>query len=284
MEEQGSQRPCIAFQKASHRVKKENVINLEQIYEREKGGLFALVGNDPVAFLHRFTDPGDIELAGFIASQFAYGRVQQVTRFLAGLFQRMGESPYEFIVSGDFATLGDLYYRFHKGPDIIRLFALLRGIVKTRGGIGGMIEHYYEGDLRKAVWAARTDLIGPSDDLLFFFPKEAPASPFKRWSLYARWMVRRDGIDFGLWKFVGKGDLVVPLDANIFKIGTCLGWTDQKTQNWKAACQITDELKKHCPEDPLKYDFFLCHVVGIGGGCSGARNGECAKGCLLHEI
>jgi hypothetical protein len=25
-------------------------------------------------------------------------------------------------------------------------------------------------------------------------------------------------------------------------------------------------------------------VVGIGGGCSGVRNGDCAKGCLLHEI
>ena len=130
--------------------------------------------------------------------------MQQITRFLDGLFLRMGKSPYAFIASGDFAALGDLYYRFHKGPDIIRLFTLLRGIVERYGGIGSMIEHYYEGDLRKAVWAARADLIGSSDDLLFFFPKEAPASPFKRWSLYARWMVRRDGIDFGLWKFVGE--------------------------------------------------------------------------------
>ena len=266
------------------RTRKESAINLQRIYEREKEGLAALVGNDPVAFLHRFTDPRDIEAAGFIASQFAYGRVQQVTRFLAGLFLATGGSPYAFIASGDFATLGDLYYRFHKGPDIIRLFTLLRGIVEKHGGIGSMIEHYYEGDLRKAVWAARADLIGSSDDLLFFFPRCAPASPFKRWSLYARWMVRLDEIDFGLWTFVARRDLVMPLDANIFKIGRCLGWTAQKTQNWKAACQITDELKKHCPEDPLKYDFFLCHVVGIGGGCSGVRNGDCAKGCLLHEI
>ena len=284
MEEQGRKSPCIAFRKAFLRIKRENAINLEQIYEREKEGLAALVGNDPVAFLRRFTDPRDIETAGFIASQFAYGRVQQVTRFLAELFLAMGDSPHAFIASGDLTRLRDLYYRFHKGPDIIRLFTLLRRIVEKHGGIGGMIGHYYEGDLRKAVWAARADLIGPSDDLLFFFPREAPASPFKRWSLYARWMVRRDEIDFGLWTFMERRDLVVPLDANIFKIGGCLGWTDQKAQNWKAARQITDELKKHCPEDPLKYDFFLCHVVGIGGHCGGKRNGDCAKGCLLHEI
>ena len=170
-------------------------------------------------------------------------------------------------------ALGDLYYRFHKGPDIIRLFTLLRGIVERYGGIGGMIEHYYEGDLRKAVWAARRRPHRPVRTICSSFSRSAPASPFKRWSLYARWMVRRDEIDFGLWTFVARRDLVVPLDANIFKIGRCLGWTDQKAQNWKAACQITDELKKHCPEDPLKYDFFLCHVVGIGGGCGGARNG-----------
>ncbi len=228
-------------------------------------------GTTPSPSCTGLPSPEDIELAGFIASQFAYGRVQQVTRFLAGLFARMGGSPYAFIASGDFARLSDLYYRFHKGPDIIRLFTLLERIVERYGGIGGMIEHYYEGDVRKAVWAARADVIGPSDDLLFFFPKEAPASPFKRWSLYARWMVRTDEIDFGLWTFVATRDLVVPLDANIFKIGRCLGWTDQKAQNWKAACQITDELKKHCPEDPLKYDFFLCHVVGIGGGCNGCE-------------
>jgi uncharacterized protein (TIGR02757 family) len=257
---------------------------LQKIYEREKEGLVALVGNDPVSFLHRFADPGDIELAGFIAAQFAYGRVQQLMNFLTGLFRRMGGSPYDFIAAGDFAGLSDVYYRFHKGPDIMRLFTLLKNIVERYGGIGKMIEHYYEGDLRKAVWAARADLLGLSDDLLFFFPRPSPSSPFKRWGLYARWMVRRDEIDFGLWKFMDERDLVVPLDANIFKIGKCLGWTDQKTQNWKAARQITEELKKHCPEDPLKYDFFLCHVVGIGGGCGGAGSDACMERCLLHEI
>ncbi|MGD0230793.1 MAG: TIGR02757 family protein [Syntrophorhabdales bacterium] len=242
------------------------------------------MGNDPVAFPHRFTDPGDIEIAGFIASQFAYGRVGQVTRFLGALFKRMGESPYKFVASGDFSALNHLYYRFQKGPDIVRLFVVLRDILERFGGIGGMVEHYYEGDFRQAVWAAREALVADKDDLLFFFPRPAPSSAFKRWSLYARWMVRRDEIDFGLWQFVRTRDLIVPLDANIWKIGRCLGWTDQRSQVWKAACQITDELKRHCPEDPLKYDFFLCHVVGIGAHCAGLRNAACQGGCLLHEV
>ena len=63
---------------------------MQKIYEKEKEGLVALVGNDPVSFLHRFADPGDIELAGFIASQFAYGRVRQVMNFLDGSFSAHG--------------------------------------------------------------------------------------------------------------------------------------------------------------------------------------------------
>jgi uncharacterized protein (TIGR02757 family) len=242
------------------------------------------VANDPVSFVHKFDDPRDIETAGFIASQFAYGRVQQITGFLGRLFGRMGASPYAFVASGDLSRLGDLRYRFQSGPEIVRLFTVLRRIVERWGGIGAMIGHYYEGDFRRAVWAAREGLIASQKDLLFFFPRQAPASPFKRWCLYARWMVRKDDIDFGIWRFMLPSDLIVPLDANIFKIGRCLGWTQGKGQSWKTACRITEELKNFCPEDPLRYDFFLCHVVGIGAHCAGVRNPECMKGCLLHEV
>jgi uncharacterized protein (TIGR02757 family) len=240
--------------------------------------------NDPVAFLHSFSDPRDIEIAGFIASQFAYGRVQQVTSFLGELFGRMEGGPYHFVCSGDFAALSALYYRFQKGPDIVRLFAFLNEVVTRYGGIGKMIQHYYEGELRRALWAARKDLIRGDKDLLFFFPKAAPASPLKRWNLYARWMVREDNIDFGLWRFMEKNVLVIPLDANVFKIGRCHGWTGQRAQTWKAACDITGVLKGFCPEDPLKYDFLLCHVIGIGGGCTGVQKQGCEGRCFSDEV
>ena len=32
------------------------------------------IKNDPVQFIHRFKDKKDIEIAGFIASMFAYGK------------------------------------------------------------------------------------------------------------------------------------------------------------------------------------------------------------------
>jgi len=262
-------------------VLRKSNIDLQRIYEREAGRLGSLVKNDPVSFLHRFSDGQDIELAGFIASQFAYGRVQQVLQFLGKLFERMAGGPYQFVREGDFSRLAGLYYRFHKGPDIVRLFEALKAIAERFGSIGGMIAHYYEGDFRRALWASGLDLTKGDDRLRFFFPRPSPTSPLKRWNLYARWMVRRDEIDFGLWHFMDKGSLIIPLDANLFKIGTCCGWIDQKAQSWKGACQITEALKAFCPEDPLKYDFFLCHVIGIGGNCTG-RGAACREGCLLR--
>lgn len=263
-------------------LKRNSAIDLQRVYEREGKRLTPLVKNDPVSFLHRYSDERDIEMAGFLASQFAYGRVQQVLRFLSEMFAFMAEGPYAFVREGDFSILAGQYYRFHKGPEIIRLFETLRTIVERFDRIGAMVEHYYEGDFRQALWTAGGELVRGDDSLAFFFPRHAPASPVKRWSLYARWMVRHDEIDFGLWDFIDKSSLTIPLDANLFKIGRCLGWTDQKGQSWKAARQITEALKGYCPEDPLKYDFFLCHVIGIGGGCTGRKNDACREGCLLR--
>ena len=263
-------------------MKRNSAIDLQRVYEREGKRLTSLVKNDPVSFLHRFSDERDIEMAGFLASQFAYGRVQQVMLFLSGLFDKMAEGPYAFVREGDLSRLAGQYYRFHKGPEIIRLFQALRKAVERFDTIGAMIEHYYEADFRRALWTAGGELVKGDESLAFFFPRPSPVSPLKRWSLYARWMVRQDEIDFGLWDFMDRSSLVIPLDANLFKIGTCLGWTNQKGQTWKAAQHITEALKEFCPEDPLKYDFFLCHVVGIGGGCTGKRGAGCREGCLLR--
>jgi uncharacterized protein (TIGR02757 family) len=196
----------------------------------------------------------------------------------------MDGSPFSFVTSGDLSSLEALYYRFQKGKDIAHLFKVLRAILHRYGSIGAMIGHHFTCGLREAVWAARAEFIENEKDLVFFFPKPIFSSPMKRWSLFARWMVRSDDIDFGLWKFMKTDDLVVPLDANIFKIAKCHGWTTQSTQTWKAAVEITQVLKKFCPEDPLKYDFLLCHVVGIKGGCTGMKNPRCKEGCFSYEI
>jgi uncharacterized protein (TIGR02757 family) len=234
-----------------------------------------------VEFLRRFHDPKDIEIAGFLASQFAYGRIEVFKKFLSGIFDRMGERPEKFIEEGDFSCLKGLYYRFHKDTEIISLFGMLKRITDEFGGLGGMVRGFYGGDLRETLWTARRYLLGEKQDLLFFFPKPLRSNPLKRWNLYFRWMVRKDDVDVGLWNFIDKATLTIPLDTHIFKIGRCLGWTNLNSPSWNAAREITDALKRFCPEDPLKYDLLLCHRVGIGAGCTGKRMPVCDDKCIL---
>jgi uncharacterized protein (TIGR02757 family) len=196
----------------------------------------------------------------------------------------MEEGPRRFVEKGDFRHLKGLYYRFQRDSDIILLFESLRKIYEDFGSMGAMLMTYYQGDIRMALWKARRHIFHNSDALTFFFPKPSPANPLKRWNLYLRWMVREDTIDRGLWKFIDKGDLIIPLDTHLFKIGRCLGWTKRNSQSYDAALEITDALKKLSPDDPLKYDLFLCHRIGIGAGCTGKKTSQCEKVCLLHEI
>jgi len=195
----------------------------------------------------------------------------------------MGKSPYNFIKKGDFSKARGLYYRFQKDKDIIFLLRTLQRIINEFGGIGPMLQNYYHGDIREALWAMRKHLFRDSNELTFFFPKPSPTNPLKRWNLYLRWMVRKDAIDVGIWDFIDSCDLIMPLDTHIFKIGRCLGWIAARTHSHMAAREITDALKRFSPDDPLKYDLFLCHTIGIGAGCTGKRTPACKDRCLLYE-
>ncbi|MCX8022421.1 MAG: TIGR02757 family protein [Syntrophorhabdaceae bacterium] len=257
------------------------MLNLEAIYEKEKDRLKTLINEDPVQFVHRFKALEDKEVAGFLSSQFAYGRINLFKRFLDELFSRTGDKPSDFIKKGDFSPLEGIYYRFQKSKEIVRLFCILKEIIDRFDTLGGFLSFLYRGDTREAIWNMRKHLSLEEKELTFFFPERITSNPMKRWNLYLRWMVRKDDIDIGVWNFIDKKKLIVPLDTHLFKIGRCLGWTDSITPSYRAALEITEALKKYSPEDPLKYDMLLCHLVGIKGDCSGERGRLCEKRCLL---
>ncbi|GLI53410.1 DUF2400 domain-containing protein [Thermodesulfovibrio yellowstonii] len=95
--------------------------------------------------------------------------------------------------------------------------------------------------------------------LLHFFPDPLKGSPCKRINLFLRWMVRKRDIDFALWNTIKPSELIIPLDVHIWRVSKKLGFTKRNTQSIKTAMEITEYLKKIEPEDPLKYDFVLCH-------------------------
>jgi uncharacterized protein (TIGR02757 family) len=104
----------------------------------------------------------------------------------------------------------------------------------------------------------------------YFFPRPEGGSACKRLNLFLRWMVRRDAVDLGLWSRVSPATLVIPLDTHVIRIGQCLGLTRYRSPGWRMARQITESLRRLDPEDPIRYDFSLCHL-GMMDACGFSR-------------
>ena len=103
----------------------------------------------------------------------------------------------------------------------------------------------------------------------------------KRWHMFLRWMVRKnDGVDMGLWEEVNPANLLIPVDRHISQIARHLGLTSRATDTWKTAEEIAENLRNICPEDPIKYDFALCHL-GMSGECTHGKTKEPCKKCIL---
>jgi uncharacterized protein (TIGR02757 family) len=111
-------------------------------------------------------------------------------------------------------------------------------------------------------------------DLFFSLPeypertKKHISSPLKnsyckRLNMYLRWMVRKDdlGIDFGLWEKIKPAQLLIPQDIHVGRVARKLGLLKRKQSDWEATIELTENLKKFDPLDPVKYDFAL---FGLG--------------------
>ncbi|SPQ01533.1 conserved hypothetical protein [Candidatus Sulfobium mesophilum] len=257
------------------------------------------ISYDPIKFPHRYNSFSDVEVSAFIASCLAYGKVGLFSAVVEKILSVMGESPYEFLLGFDLKRdrpiLRGIKYRFNENDDIICLLFLLRRILEKYSSLENAFRTFYnpdDPDIGNALAGLiglflsinttevyRKDLRPPG--LLQFLPSPLKGSACKRANLFLRWMVRDRDIDFGIWKGIPKSKLVIPLDTHIARISRCLGFTGRKSQDWKMAVEVTSALRKLDPEDPLKYDFALCHH-GISGMCRGRKETETCRGCALR--
>jgi len=81
--------------------------------------------------------------------------------------------------------------------------------------------------------------------------------------MYLRWMVRNDGrgVDFGIWKRISSSELYIPLDLHSGNTARKLGLLTRKQNDFRAVEELTAELRRFDPDDPVKYDFAL---FGLG--------------------
>jgi uncharacterized protein (TIGR02757 family) len=100
-------------------------------------------------------------------------------------------------------------------------------------------------------------------------PTPERKSTCKRINMYLRWMVRADdhGVDFGLWKKISAAQLICPCDLHVDRVARKLRMIRRKQTDWQTALELTSNLRKLDPADPVKYDFAL-FGLGIEEGWS----------------
>jgi len=235
------------------------------------------ISPDPLQFLHLYSDEKDIEVMGFIAAIFAYGNVKQIINTLNKFVEISKNQPHRFITSfssrKNDEELQDLYHRFYSHMDVISLFLVLEKIYSEFGSLKNLFLKYYRDEdeniknglsgfthhfIEEFKEVSNRDQI--SQGAKFMFPLPELGSACKRKNLFLRWMVRKDELDFGLWSEIPNNKLVIPVDTHVARICRQLKLTERKNVSWKMAEEITENLKKFDPEDPVKYDFAICHI------------------------
>ncbi len=192
---------------------------------------------------------------------FAYGNAKQIYKFLKKIDLNTLDFSESDIV--DYVNVNNLYYRFQNSSDISNFLILLKKI----DSIEDIFYQNYKNShsifdgIVKTIEYFQNQLKNSSDGLQFLIgvPKydKKEASPYKRWNLFLRWMVRKDLLDLGWWKNIDKKDLIIPLDTHVFRTAQNLGWLKSKRANFQAAEDITKILKELDPEDPVKYDMAI---------------------------
>ena len=229
---------------------------------------------DPLQFPHLFKDEKDIEVMAFIASIFAYGNVKQIINTLNKFLIISDNEPFQFIQNFDHNKLKSeikLSHRFYTQKDVTRFFHLLNQVYKDYGSIRNLfLSGYREDDnnIKNVITnfsnyflqKAKKVFGNPSRGLIFMFPLPEKGSACKRMNLFLRWMIRKDELDFGLWNEIPTSKLIIPVDTHVARICKQLKLTKRKNVSWKMAEEITENLKKFDPDDPVKYDFAICHI------------------------
>ena len=233
------------------------------------------IGDDPVRCVHDFHNEEDIETAGFITAALSYGRAVSIRNSVDRVLGVLGNSPHEAVLNfdpiKDGKRLCEFAHRFTTCEDLIQFIELTSAVLRDHRRLKNVFLSLDnpEQPIREAMSALvkefRSGTLFLRKHVEYLLPDPADGSACKRFNLYLRWMVRgNDGVDFGLWPEVKPARLVMPLDVHVGRISRKLGLLERKSDDWKAAEEITESLRAFCPEDPLRYDFAITHI-GITG-------------------
>ncbi len=247
------------------------VIDLKEFLDSKVGQFNRpdFIKSDPICIPHQYKKKQDIEIAGLFAAVLAWGQRATIISKTKELMALMENTPHDFLLlqaAKDLRRFEKFAHRTFNGADAVYFMQFLS-------------RYYKENDSLEDAFLPPDGSINIEPGLINFHKRffsmnhsdrttKHIASPerksaCKRMNMYLRWMVRQDnqGVDFGLWKRISPAQLVCPCDVHVERVARKLDLIRGKLMNWQTALELTANLKKLDPLDPVKYDFAL---FGLG--------------------
>jgi len=270
---------------------------VDRIQERLDGLLAACDAEstrrrDPVDFVHRYEEPADQEIVGLISASLAFGNAVSARRSIDKVLAVLGPEPAQIVAgTGEVELrrrLRGFAHRIYRGEHLASMLTRAGALLREQGSLGNAFAGFHresDGDFRESLARLADALRGDtrSRSLRHLISDPRAGSACKRLVLYARWMIRSaDGVDLGLWP-ISPSALLIPVDTHIHRISRNLGLTHRRTASWATAEEITAALRKFDPEDPVKYDFALCHL-GVSRDCPSRPDLVKCERCVLQDV
>jgi len=242
---------------------------LEELAEKYETSDF--IKDDPIQFPHRFEKPEDIEISAFLSSIVAFGSRKAFIGKLDELFKIMENKPLEFVLNFNPESIKGFKYRIFKNSDLIEVFFILNRLYSQYGGLKKLFEYGFKQDntiLTMLKVVVDYFYLNVKHDVGRGFynmiPNPKNKGSMKKMNLFLRWMVRKPPVDLGIWDFIPSSKLLIPLDVHVSRISREMGLLERNVDDFKAVLELTENLKKIDPNDPVKFDFAI-FGLGVNG-------------------
>ncbi len=233
------------------------------------------IADDPVQFMHAFSEKRDIETAGFLAATMAWGRRDIVIAKADDLLHRMDYSPFLFVMNysqAEFSRFHDFKHRTLKPIDVHGLILALQSIYVEFTDLESFFAMCYKKGFEQSrpfLALFNEEFFKRADDLATRTRKHVSnpekGSPCKRLWMFLRWAIRKNSpVDTGIWSFMPQSELLVPLDVHVARQARRYGLLRRLSNDWEAVNELTRTLALMNPDDPARYDYALFGIGALG--------------------
>lgn len=238
------------------------LITLAERYETAE-----FIKGDPSWWMHQVEGNRNREATAFVAQALSYGSRAQFMPRIGHLLDLAGGDMDHWLRNGLYHSTFSpddktCFYRLYNNATMYDFFEAYRSLLTEHGSLGEYVGVPRDGGSAHRPMNATLAL----DSICRWFaehnanaviPKDT-TSACKRVCMFLRWMVR-DGspVDLGLWPFIDKRTLIMPLDTHVVSEAMTLGLLTSRCASMNAARRLTAALSEVFPDDPLRGDFAL---------------------------